>query len=149
MRSKDYRDVLGGFALIMIGIGAVATVLATLRLGTATQMGPGMFPAALGALLAAFGALIMVPAMLRAGDMPHFEFRPFATVIVSMLAFALLVKPFGLAPAIVAVILISSRADGKLSPRRALALGLCLAGFCSLLFKYAIGLPIAFLRWPW
>jgi hypothetical protein len=149
MGSKDYRDALGGFALIVIGLGAVATVLATLRLGTATQMGPGMFPVALGALLAVFGALIMVPAMLRAGQMPHFEFRPFAMVVISMLAFALLVESFGLAPAIVAVILISSRADDKLSLRGALVLGLCLAVICSVLFKYAVGLPIAFLRWPW
>lgn len=149
MGSKDYRDLVGGFALIVIGLGAAATVLATLRLGTATQMGPGMFPVALGTLLALFGALIMVPAMLRAGEIPSFEFRPFVTVVISMLAFALSVERFGLAPAIVAVILISSRADAKLSLRGALVLGLSLAVVCSVLFKYAVGLPIAFLRWPW
>ena len=55
MQKRDLKDILAGAVLIALGLPGAAYALATLPLGTLRRMGPGMFPAALGLILALFG----------------------------------------------------------------------------------------------
>lgn len=148
MRNMDYRDIIGGSALIIFGIAAALFALLTLRLGTVNQMGPGMLPAALGVILAVLGLIILVPAFFRAGKLPQIDGRPFVAVLVSVLAFAVMVRPFGIVPAIIVLTVIASRADSKLSPLGVIVVALGLALGATLIFQIGLRMPVAAFSWP-
>ena len=65
-----------------------------------------------------------------------------------MLAFWLLLEPFGLLPGIAALTIISSRADGKLSPLGAVVMTAIVAAIATLIFSVALQLPMKILAWP-
>lgn len=85
MASRDYQDILAGLVLIAVGIFAGAYVLLTLKLGTATRMGPGMFPTALSVILIGFGVAVLIPALRRVGETPKIQARPLITILLSIL----------------------------------------------------------------
>lgn len=149
MPARDYRDILGGGALILAGAFIAFHSITTLNLGTISNMGPGMFPAALGFILAGLGAFIFGPALFREGSALTIDVRSLAAILTSVLAFALMLRPFGLIPAIVALTLIASRSDSKLSllGTAILAAGLSLSAV--LIFQVGLGLQIATVAWPW
>jgi hypothetical protein len=149
LANRDYGDLASGAALVVAGVLIASYASATMELGTVSRMGPGMFPAALGVILATLGALIFVPALFTAGTPPDIDWRTMAAVSVSMLAFALLIRPFGLVPAIVALVAIASLADGKLG-LKGIALvsgGLSLASW--LIFSVGLELQLPAFAWPW
>lgn len=148
MYSRDYKDIVGGFLLLAVGLWVVWYANASYDLGTFRRMGPGMFPLLLGVILAGFGGLIAVPAFFRAG--PRFQIRLWSPlfVLAGVAAFALVVRPFGLIPAILAVTIISSLAELRVRP---VSLALLCAGLCTLawlVFRVGLGLPMPMLRWP-
>lgn len=149
MHARDYRDIFGGGALIAIGGAAAIHALASLRLGTLTNMGPGMFPAAVGGLLAALGIAILVPALFRAGEMPAIEPRPLLAVLGAVLTFYLMVRSFGMIPAIAAMTLVASQADRKLSWGGIVVLAACLSLAATLIFRVGLGLQLVAFAWPW
>src|SRR5690606_26264901 len=71
MLTRDYRDIIGGALLIIGGIAFSWYAAHQYDLGSLRRMGPGMFPMALGLVLAVFGLMMMVPAFFRAGTMPE------------------------------------------------------------------------------
>lgn len=149
MRRVDYRDLIGGGLITLAGAGAMYHSLTAFTLGTAARMGPGYFPALVGGLLMLCGILIMIPALLRAGPMPTFEWRPLFWISLATLAFALLLVPFGLIPAIVVQTVIAGLSDCKLSWRGSLILAGVLSVGAALLFKVGLGLIVPAFAWPW
>lgn len=148
-RGKSAADIVGGVALMAIGAAATAHALATLPVGTVARMGPGLFPAALGVLLAAFGVGTLLSGLRQAGAKPELHPRSLVTVLLAILAFALLVRPFGMAPAVIVLTLIATTADGRLSAAKAASLAAGLAVVAVLVFKVGLGLPVAIVAWPW
>jgi len=146
---RDYRDVWGGGALVAIGGLAAVIAFQTLNMGTLTRMGPGMFPAAVGIILAALGVLILIPALFREGERIGRDKRSFVTIIGSMLVFAFLVRPFGLVPAIVGMTFLASRADSKLSWLATIVVAVCLSVGAIVVFRLGLGLPFSAFNWPW
>lgn len=149
MPTRDYRDLLGGCALLIIGSVAAIYSLMTLHLGTLSRMGPGMFPTSLGVILAVFGLILLVQAMFRTGEMPRGDLRSFLAICTSIFAFAVMIRPFGLLPAIVALTFIASRADGKLSLKGTAILAGLLSAGSFLIFRTGLDLPITLFAWPW
>ncbi len=149
MHPRDYGDIMGGAALILIGTFATIYALTVLFLGTVRNMGPGMFPAALGCILAGLGVAILVPALFRKGKMPSFTIRPLLTVIASILSFAIMLPPFGLIPAIIVQTLVATQADRKLSMKIALILAAGLSLSATLIFQVGLSLQVAIISWPW
>jgi len=149
VRARDYRDIIAGAALIVIGGLTAIYTLTSLKLGTTTRMGPGMFPTALSVLLIVFGIAVLIPALSRAGEMPKVDVVPLVAILISILAFALMVRPFGVVPAVVAMTAISSRADSKLSLRGTAILAAFLALLAALIFPIGLGLRIPIFAWPW
>lgn len=146
--SRDYRDIVGGLLLIVVGIAFSWYAIEHYDLGTLRRMGPGMFPAGLGFVLALFGVLLVVPAFFREGVMPEIRTWTPLFVLLGVAAFALTVRPFGLIPAILAVVIVSSLAELKFRP-------VSLAGLCAALcliawltFRVGLGLPMTMFRWP-
>lgn len=149
MRRVDYRDVIGGTLVTLGGVGAMYHSLTSLQVGTLARMGPGYFPALVGGLLILCGLMILIPALLRAGPMPHIEFRPLFWISISTLAFALLLIPFGLIPAVIAQSLLSGMADRKLSWAKSLLLSGGLAILATLIFRVGLGMTVSAFSWPW
>ena len=149
MKSRDYRDLFGGGALILIGTFAAAYAASRLDLGTVRRMGPGMFPTALGVVLASFGVALVVPAFLRPGEMPRVDVRPLVAVLAAIAAFAVMIRPFGIVPTIAATTFIVTRAEVRLPLVHTAILAAVLTLLALLVFKIGLGLPVPMIRWPW
>jgi hypothetical protein len=148
MHARDYRDIVGGLALVAIGSFAAIYAWATMTLGTVTRMGPGMFPMALGFILTSLGLAILVPALFRAGERMDIDFRSAAAILGSILVFALMIETFGMIPAIAVLIVIASRADSKVSLLEAVALVVTLSVITTLIFQVGLGLQVSLFAWP-
>lgn len=148
MYQRDYRDVIGGGILTILGLAVAAYSLARFEMGTISQMGPGMFPTCLGFILAGLGAIIALPALFRQGDAIVIEWRKVLFVLAGVLAFALTVLPFGLVPAIMLLTIGSGLADRSQRPRALVSMAIILAGLAYLIFHVGLGITVAPFKWP-
>ncbi len=148
MYRLDYVDMAAGALLIAFGAAVTYTSVTHYPLGTAGRMGPGMFPAGLGVLLALFGVILVLQAMRRPGEKP--DIRVFSPLFVlgGVAAFAAIIVPFGLIPAIIAILVISSLADLKIRPVSLVLSCIGMSLFAPFVFVFCLGLQITLLRWP-
>jgi putative tricarboxylic transport membrane protein len=145
---RNPKDFWAG--AIFVAVGAAALWFgAGYERGTAGAMGPGYFPRALGILLAAIGAACMIRAARGPkSGLGAWPLRKAALVLLSVAAFAVLVRGAGLVPAIVVLVLLSGRAHERFRPGPFLLLGAATALFAALVFVRALGLPMQPLG-PW
>ncbi|MDO5658816.1 MAG: tripartite tricarboxylate transporter TctB family protein [Paracoccus sp. (in: a-proteobacteria)] len=148
MMSRDYTDIVGGALLVVTGLGFSAHAYFNYDLGTINRMGPGMFPMFLGLILAGFGLLQAIPAFFRQGTMPEIRIWSPLFVLSSVAAFAAMIRPFGLLPSIVVLVLISSMAELKFRPVSLIILTVTLCVMSWLIFRVGLGVPLAMARWP-
>lgn len=147
MRIKSQTDFWCGILFVLVGVAFV--VLAhEYPMGSSERMGPGYFPTILGGLLALMGLSLGIPALARPGpELPGIRWRPLILVLAAIAVFGLLVRDFGLAIAVAAVVIVGGLADPTLPWRQALALALFLAVFSLVIFIVLLGLPLP--MWPW
>ncbi len=149
MLGRDYRDIIGGILLIVIGAWAALQAWLDSPLGTVSHMGPAMFPAGVGFLLAGMGLLVFVPALFRVGlALPKPDFRAFFFVLLSLAVFALTVDTFGLIPATALLTVAAVLADNKLGVIRTVVLAVVLAAIAILIFRVGLGLLLEPFKWP-
>lgn len=148
MFRRDYRDVIGGGALALFGLWFCLYSVEHYSLGTLNRMGPGMFPAMLGATLAVLGSLTAILAWFRQGEIPEIRKWTPLFVLSSVAAFALIVKPFGLIPAVLAVVSISSLAELRIEPRKLAMMCVVLSLIAWLTFGVGLGLTVPMINWP-
>lgn len=144
--TRDLADIIGG--VLLIAGGTWFTLLSTeYNAGTLRRMGPGYLPMTIGGLVILFGVLVAVPALFRAGSLPRPEWRPFITICLSVLAFALVVEKFGLVPATVALTVVAAMAETRIRMLQVvlLAAGLSIIGVA--VFTKGLGIPIPAFRW--
>ncbi len=115
---RRYEDVISGIGLILFALGA-SWVARDYPVGTTSSMGPGYFPRAMCAIIAAIGALIAVNnlrAPLDDIDPDNvLRLRPLLAVTAAYTMFALSLRSVGLLPAILILIVISGLAIRKRS----------------------------------
>lgn len=145
-------------AAIFIVIGVVAFYLALdYRAGTLHRMGPGLFPLMVSGILTVIGIALGIQSLaaLRrreaANDAPSLipgfaTVRALLFVMLSLLAFAVLVRPAGLFIATATLVFLSTRAEPGRSAVRSLFLSVVVASIAAVIFVYGIGLPIPL--WP-
>lgn len=148
MMSRDYRDFIGGATLTVFGVWVAWYAGEHYNLGTMRRMGEGMFPVALGVILAGFGLAIAIPALFRPGVRVYPNYFTALCVSAGVAGFAILVKPFGLIPAILAVVIISSIAELKFRPLSLAGLCVALCLLAWLTFRVGLGLPLPMFKWP-
>lgn len=143
----NLAELLGGLLTGAIGVFAVAQG-AAYSLGTLTRIGPGFFPAAVGAAMIVLGIVIVLEG--RRADARPIE-RPAVLSLLSVLggiaAFALLIERAGLVPAAAALIVISSLAAPRPRLLPILVLAAAVSAFSVLVFAVGLGLglkPFAF-----
>ena len=144
----DYRDVIAGALLIILGLFAGFYATANYKVGTLQQMGPGMFPSGLGFLLAGLGVLVLVPALFRAGTLPKPDFRQLVSVLAGTLMFALTINVLGMVPAIFLLTIASVLADDKLGIVGTLVLCVVLSGLAVVIFRAGLEIPLYLFIWP-
>lgn len=145
--SFDLRDLSAGLAVALTGAFAIVQS-AAFPLGTLARMGPGYFPLLLGALLLALGLGIVVFDARTAGAdrgadvISRQRLRAICTLAAAPMAFAVLIEPAGLVPAVFAAVFVSTFADRGAGLLRASLLAAGVTVFSVLIFKVGLNLPI-------
>lgn len=146
---RSPKDFWAG--LLYGGVGAAAVIIARdYSWGRGGRMGPAYFPTVLGALLLLIGIVSLVRSFAVRGEpIGPIAWKGAALVTASTVLFGFLLRPAGLLPALVALILGSAAASTKFRfDWRALVLMLGLIAFCALVFVKGLGLPVPLLG-PW
>ena len=149
MYSRDYRDVVSGAAMAAFGLWFAWYASTHYSRGTAAQMGDGMFPIILGLAFAFLGVVIAISGLVKPGAKINFNFTTAFFVLIGVAGFALTVGPFGMAPAIVVLTVVSSFADYKKVRARGLfVLCVILCAMTYLIFRLGLGLAVPMIDWP-
>lgn len=146
LRSRSPYDVFGGLLLVAMGLFVVVQSLAY-PLGRVTRMGPGYFPLIAGSLLGALGLLIFLFTDEVEDDGTRLRSRAFVAVFGSILAWGVLLEPFGLIPATMAQVAIAALAHPAPRPGRILVTMLALPLLGWALFVEGLGLPVDAVAW--
>lgn len=145
---KDPTSAIGGAALLIAGTVMTLFVLANYQIGTPRQMGPGFFPMLVGCCLALFG-LALLAFSLSAREVPEeLAMRPMLSVLGSLFAFVVVTPLFGVVPSILAMVVIASFADDRLTIVKSLAVAAALVVMVILIFQVALGIPLRLFLWP-
>lgn len=148
MHNVDQRDFLGGIILSIAGFAVAFYAFTELPIGTVRQMGPGMFPSALGLLLAAIGILIALFALSRTERLPNIELHSAVAVLAGLSGFTLTVDRYGLIVAIAVLTTLTSFASQKLRPKHVCILIIFLSLLAWAIFVLGFGMPIQLWEWP-
>jgi hypothetical protein len=146
MHKRDSRDIIGGLGLAAIGLFAVIYGQ-RYEFGDLNRMGPGYFPVALGALLAALGVLIALPAFFRRGEPITVAWKTFALVMASIVVFAFTLKLLGVILSTALAVIVASMADNGSTWKGRLLTAAGIALVTWLVFKFGLGMVLP--TWPW
>lgn len=144
----DRVDMAGGLLLIAAGTAVALWCWAYYPLGTVRRMGPGMFPMALGVILAGFGLILLLQSLRPEETAPDLRIWSPLFVLGGVAGFALTITPFGLIPAILVITVISSMAELRLRPTSLILLCAALSLMAPLIFKVGLGLQVRLFAWP-
>jgi hypothetical protein len=140
------KDFWAGVLFIAAG-GAAAAIALNYALGTTARMGPGYFPRALGLLLAALGATLVLRSLRTRGEPLSFPtFKPLLIVLAAVVIFGLTVTKLGLVLATILLVLIASAASHEFRWREAAIAAVVLAAFVVIAFRYGLNLQLP--TWP-
>jgi hypothetical protein len=149
MRIRNAKNFYPGLIFTAAGLGAMIISGGHYQLGSLAKMGPGLFPLAMGGLLAALGVILAVLGLAAgrpAEERPSFKLKPAALVLSSVVLFGLLLKPLGLIGATFVLVMVSSVASEDFKLRQALLNSLAILAIILVLFVYFLELPLPV--WP-
>ena len=139
------QDFIGGLALMAIALFALwaSSDLQGMR---GFSFGAGTAPRMFGFLLLALGAAIAVVGVLTEGaHLAKYHWRGPLFVSLAILLFAFTIRPMGMIFAAMASFMIAACGTPETRWMEMLIVGACLTAFCTLLFPYALGLPLQLL----
>jgi putative tricarboxylic transport membrane protein len=140
------QDFVGGVALIAIALFALwaSSDLQGMR---GFSFGAGTAPRMFAYLLLGLGIAVMIVGLVIEGaHLATYAWRGPLFVSLSIIAFAVMIRPMGLIVSAFASFLISALGTHETKWKETIIVGACLTVFCSLLFPYALGLPLQ--MWP-
>lgn len=145
MTLRKPKDFLAGLLFVLIA-GWAWYLCSELRLGTARNMGPGYFPLALAGLLALLGGALFLRSFAGAEEpmepLSWHAARCMLAVLGGSLIFGLLIRPAGLAPAVIATVLVSCLGMKGYGLVPSLIVAAALAAGATVAFILLLGLPI-------
>ena len=146
MKVRVSTDLLTG--VLFLALGGFAIVYgARYPLGTAARMGAGYFPLLISCGLLLMGAVLIVRALLGAGEaLGAIGWRPLILVLAGVLAFGLLIERLGLLAAGILLVLTARAAERGFGVLETVLLAVGLTLGAAALFIYGLGLPIKLLR---
>jgi putative tricarboxylic transport membrane protein len=137
---------MGGIVLMAIALFALwaSSDLQGMR---GFSFGAGTAPRMFGVLLLVLGAAIALVGLLTEG--PHlatYAWRGPLFVSLSILSFAIAIRPLGLVVSAFITFMISAMGSHETRWKETIIVGIALTAFCSFLFPYGLGLPMQL--WP-
>jgi hypothetical protein len=140
--SFDRTNALCG--AIFIAFGAFFAIQALgMEIGTAFRMGPGFFPLGLAGILILLGLMIIIQATRVQGEpVGPIAWRGALLILPAPIIFGLTVRGLGFVPAVFITALVASFASIKMRPSRGLIIAIAITAFATIVFSYALGLPI-------
>jgi hypothetical protein len=147
VRLKAPQDYFGGVVLMAIALFALwaSSDLQGMR---GFSFGAGTAPRMFGVLLLLLGVAIAVIGLFTEG--PHlakYAWRGPLFVSLAILCFALSIRPLGLIISAFASFMIAALGTAETRWKETIIVAVCLTAFCSLLFPYALGLPLQMKPW--
>lgn len=140
------RDYYGGLALIGMAIFAL-WASSDLPGMHGFAFGPGTGPRIFATMLALMGAIVAIIGMLTEGPgLERYAFRGPFFITIATLVFAFSIRSFGLVITSFVSIMISASGSSEVRWIETIIWGAVLTLFCSLLFPYALNLPMPL--WP-
>jgi hypothetical protein len=140
-------DVIGGALTLALAVGVLVESSDYGR-GTILRMGPGYFPTVLGLLLLALGAALTARGLQGHGEpITAPRWRPIAFIAGAVGLFAFTLPAFGLAPAVVLLVLVSAFASPMHRPVTIVLLAIGLTIFTYVVFVRLLSLQIDLVRW--
>jgi putative tricarboxylic transport membrane protein len=139
------QDFIGGLALMGIALFALwaSSDLQGMR---GFSFGAGTAPRMFGFLLLGLGAAIALVGVLTEGaHLSKYHWRGPFFVTISILVFAFTIRSMGMIFAAMASFMIAACGTPETRWTEMLIVAVCLTAFCSLLFPYALGLPLQLL----
>lgn len=136
------QDFVGGLALMAIAAFAL-WASSDLQGMHGFSFGAGTAPRMFGVLLLVLGAAVAVSGIVFDGPAhATYAWRGPLFVSLSILSFAATIRPLGLVVAAFTSFLIAALGTPETRWRETIIVGICLTVACSLLFPYALGLPL-------
>jgi hypothetical protein len=142
MTIRSSQDYVGGIVLMALALFALwaSSDLQGMR---GFSFGAGTAPRMFGGLLVALGAGIALTGLLTDGPgMAHYAWRGPLFVMVSIVFFALAIRPLGVVVTAFASFMIAAMGTHETRWVEAIIVGACLTLGCALLFPYVLGLPM-------
>jgi hypothetical protein len=148
MRVRHPKDFLTGLMFLLFGAAAIFFA-DDYTIGSAAKMGPGYFPFALGAFLAALGVTLLLRSVLgtkgsQAGPVLHL--KPLVLVLSSVVLFGLLLRPLGLLASTMLLVVVSSLASHEFRWKEALLNAAVLIVVVIVVFVYCLDFQVPV--WP-
>lgn len=142
------QDLIGGILSIAFG-GFVLDHALSYPMGSALRMGPGFFPAVLAGLIIILGAALALHGFKAqiARPLVMIKLRPLASIAAAVAMFALTLERFGLAPATIALVVISSLGAPRWRPLQAAVLALTMTAAVYAIFIVILQMPFVLLNW--
>jgi putative tricarboxylic transport membrane protein len=139
------QDFIGGLAMVAIALFALwaSSDLQGMR---GFSFGAGTAPRMFAFLLLGLGVAVMVVGVITEGaHLAKYHWRGPLFVSLAILSFAAMIRPMGLIVTALSSFLIAALGSSETKWTEAIIVGVCLTAFCSLLFPYALGLPLQML----
>ena len=136
------QDFVGGIALIAIALFALwaSSDLQGMR---GFSFGAGTAPRMFAFLLLGLGVAVTVVGLVTEGaHLAKYHWRGPLFVSLSIISFAVAIRPLGLVVSAFAAFLIAAMGTAETRWKETIIVGACLTLGCSLLFPYALGLPL-------
>jgi putative tricarboxylic transport membrane protein len=136
------QDFIGGIALMAIAAFAL-WASSDLQGMHGFSFGAGTAPRMFAVLLLGLGFAVTVVGVLTEGaHLATYAWRGPLFVSLSILSFAITIRPLGLVVSAFASFIIAALGTPETRWRETIIVGICLTIGCSLLFPYALGLPL-------
>lgn len=140
-------NLLAGLVCILLG-GFVAWRGYGYSIGTLDNIGPGLFPAILGAVLLLCGVGLCIQA-IREGDDRRVEIalRSYLAIPGAIVLFALTIDRFGVLPSVVVATVVASFASSENSWRSTAVVACLLMALVYTVFIAVLGIPLEPYMW--
>lgn len=147
MGNRDIRDVVGGLAMMALGVFVGWYTYSEYEIGQLNRMGPGFFPVWLGGILAVLGFFIALPAFFRKGRALSVDIKTLVFVTASIVVFASLLKVLGILITTFIAVMISSMAKGGVSWKARVLVALGISATTWLVFIFGLGMILPVFPW--
>lgn len=152
MADRNYSEIVPGVVIALFGAIVAIYAAQHYTIGTLQRMGPGMFPMALGVLIAGLGSIQALTGWVNSGlprvDPRTIQWRAALFILAGVIVFSLLIRTAGLIPGVIGVVGISAFADKGARAIPVIILSVILCAIAWLIFSLGLGMHFKLIGWP-